>query len=168
MAPGVYMIYSLLFLLALSNPGTGLALGGPMLAGFYFATKYIHRGQSAGIELFFDGFQNFAAFLLLHLLMMVLIFLGFLLLIIPGIYFSVSYLFAPFFVCFYDVPPTEAIRLSRKMVSGSFIQVFWICLLLLGLNLLGLLAMGVGLLISIPVSACVTYAIFDDIIGIPK
>lgn len=167
-APGVYMIYSLLFLLALSNPGTGLTLGGPMLAGFYFAAQYLQREREARIELFFTGFQNFVPFLLLHILMTVVILLGFILLIIPGIYFSVSYLFAPLFVCFYDTPPTEAIRLSRKMVSGNFVQILWIYLLLLGLNFLGVMALGVGLLVTIPVSACVSYAIFDDIIGIPK
>ncbi len=93
--------------------------------------------------------------------------MGFLLLIIPGIYFSISYLFAHLFVWFYDIPPAEALTLSRKMVSGNFIQIFWIWLILLGFNLLGVLALGLGLLVTIPISACVIYALFDDIIGIP-
>ena len=98
--------------------------------------------------------------------MTVVITLGLLLLVIPGMYFAISYLFAPLFVWYYDVSPVEAITLSRKMVSGNFVQILWIWLILLGLNFLGALALGVGLLITIPVSACVIYAIFDDIIGI--
>ncbi len=112
------MIYSLLFLLAFSNPGTGLVLGGPMLVGFYFAAQYLERGREARIELFFTGFRNFVPFLLLHILMTVVILLGFLLLIIPGIYFSVSYLFAPLFVCFYDSPSHRGHQTEQKNGIG--------------------------------------------------
>ena len=93
--------------------------------------------------------------------------LGFILLIIPGIYFAVSYLFAHFFVWFYDVSPTEAVRLSRKTVSGNFGQILLLCLILGGINLLGVLAFGVGVLLTLPLSYCVVYAAFEDIIGIP-
>jgi len=164
--PGAYMIYSLVFLLALSNPGTGLILGGPLLIGFFLAAQHLQSGSEAGMEVFFNSFRKFVPLLILNLLMTLVITLGFLLLVIPGIYFAISYLFAPLFVWFYDVSPVEAITLSRKMVSGNFVQILWIWLLLLALNFLGVLALGVGLLITIPISAFVIYAIFDDIIGI--
>lgn len=164
--PGAYMIYSLVFLLALSNPGTGLILGGPLLIGFFLAAQHLQSGSEAGMEVFLNGFRKFIPLLILNLLMTLVITLGFLLLVIPGIYFAISYLFAPLFVWFYDVSPVEAITLSRKMVSGNFVQILWIWLILLALNFLGALALGVGLLITIPVSACVIYAIFDDVIGI--
>jgi uncharacterized membrane protein len=99
--------------------------------------------------------------------MTLIVFLGLLVLIIPGIYFAVSYIFAHFFVWFYEVDPTEAIRLSRKTVSGNFGQILLLCLALGGINLLGILALGVGVLLTIPFTYCVLYAAFDDIIGIP-
>ena len=165
--PGIYMAYALIFLVLISNPVSGLILGGPLLVGFYLAARHMKAGGDAGLELFFNGFRKFGPLLILNLLMSLVILLGFLLLIIPGIYFSISYLFAHLFVWFYDVPPGEAITLSRKMVSGNFIQITWVWLLLLGLNFLGALALGLGLLVTIPISALVIYAIFDDIIGIP-
>ena len=164
--PGMYMIYSLVFLLVLSNPGTGLILGGPILIGFFLAAQHLQSGREADIGVFFNGIRKFVPLLILNLLMTLVITLGLLLLVIPGIYFSISYLFAPLFVWFYDVSPVEAITLSRKMGSGNFVQILWIWLILLGLNFLGALALGVGLLITIPVSILVIYAIFDDIIGI--
>lgn len=165
-APGLFMVYTIIFLIILSNPGTGLILGGPLLVGYYLAARQMHSGREGGMEVFFNGILKFWPLLMLSLLMGVVILLGFLLLIIPGLYFSISYLFAHLFVYFYDIPPGEAISLSRKMVSGNFMQILWIWLLLVGLNFLGALALGVGLLVTVPVSACVIYAIFDDIIGI--
>jgi hypothetical protein len=167
-APGLFILYTIIYLIALSNPGTGLVLGGPLLVGFYIAARYLQGGGEVELGLFFDSFQKFVPLLILNLLMSLLIMIGFLILIIPGLYFSISYLFAHLFVWFYDVSPGEAITLSRKMVSGNFIQIMWIWLILLGINTLGVLAAGVGLLVTLPFSVFVIYAVFDDIIGIPK
>ncbi len=166
-APGIFILYSIIFLIAFSNPGSGLIIGGPLLLGFYLAARHLQMGKEAEIGLFFNGFQKFLPLLILNLLMTAVILMGFLILIIPGIYFSISFLFAHLFVWFYDVPPGEALTLSRRMVSGNFVQILWIWLILLGINILGVLALGVGLLLTIPLSACVIYAVFDDIIGIP-
>jgi len=166
-APGVFILYSLIGLIALSNPGTGLVLGGPVLVGYYLFIRHLQTGEESNVGIFFDSFHKFVPLLILNLLMSIIISIGFLLLILPGIYFTISYLFAHLFIWFYDIPASEAITLSRKMVSGNFIQIFWLWLILIGINLLGVLALGVGLLVTIPFSACVIYAVFDDIIGIP-
>lgn len=166
-APGTFILFTIIFLIAVIVPGTGLILGGPLLVGFYLAARHLHTGGEADIGLFFNSFQKFTPLLILTLLTTLVILLGFLILILPGIYFSISYLFAPLLVWFYEVSPREAMALSREIVSGHFIQVLWICLILLGINILGVLAGGVGLLVTIPFSACVIYAVFDDIVGIP-
>jgi hypothetical protein len=57
--------------------------------------------------------------------------------------------------------------MSRRVVSGNFGQIFLLCLILAGINLLGTLAFGVGVLLTLPFSYCVIYAAFEDIIGIP-
>lgn len=167
-APGLFILYTIIYLLAFSNPGTGLILGGPLIVGFYITAHYLQKKGTAEFGLFFNGFQKFVPLLILNLLMTLLIMIGFLILILPGLYFSISYLFAHLFVWFYDVSPGEAITLSRKMVKGNFIQIMWIWLILLGINILGVLAAGVGLLVTLPFSICVIYAVFDDIIGIPS
>jgi len=166
-APGIFILYSIVAAVAISNPIRGLLLGGPVITGYYIVVRQLQRNLSAEVPDFFKSFDKFIPLLILNLLLSLVIFLGFLLLIIPGIYFSVSYLFAHFFVWFYDVDPTEAVRLSRKTVSGNFTQVLWLWLALAGINILGAMAFGVGLLITIPFSSCVIYAAFDDIIGIP-
>ncbi len=166
-SPGIFILYSILGVLALSNPMSGLLLGGPIIAGYYIVAHRIKHDRHVEVPDFFKSFDKFVPLFILNLLITLVIILGLVLLIIPGIYFAVSYLFAHFFVWFYDVDPTEAIRLSRKVVAGNFGQILLLCLILAGINILGMLAFGVGILLTFPLSYCIVYAAFDDIIGIP-
>jgi uncharacterized membrane protein len=117
---------------------------------------------------FFKGFEKSRSLILLNLLIFVIVLLGLVLLILPGIYLAVSFVFSHPFVWFYDVDPLEAARLSRKTVSGNFGQILILFLILAGINLLGVMALGLGILLTMPFSFCVVYAAFDDIIGISK
>jgi len=167
-APVAFIVYSVIASIVLSNPLSGIFLGGPVIAGYYIVVHRLNQNRNIEAADFFRSFDRFAPLLVLNLLISLLVVLGLMLLIIPGIYFAISYLFAHFFVWFYDVNPSEAIHLSRKTVSGNFGQILLLCLVLGGINLLGLLAFGVGIFVSLPFSYCVIYATFDDIIGIPK
>ncbi len=166
-SPGIFIIYGIVGAIAFSNPISGLLLGGPIIVGYYIVSNLISRDRIVELPDFFKSFDKFVPLLILNLLMVLVIVLGLIILFIPGIYFAVSYIFAHFFVWFYELDPTEAIRLSRKTVSGNFGHIFLLCLALAGINLLGILAFGVGVLLTVPFSYCVVYAAFDDIIGIP-
>lgn len=166
-SPGIFIIYGVVGLFALSNPISGLLLGGPVITGYYIVSDLINRNKPVDIADFFRSFDKFMPLLILNLLVSLLIFLGLIMLVLPGIYLAVSYLFTHFFVWFYHVEPAEALRLSRRCVSGNFGQILVLCLVLGAINLLGLLAFGVGILLTLPFSYCVVFAAFDDIIGIP-
>ncbi len=165
-APAEFMVFSVFGLIVFSNPISGLLLGGPVSASFYHMANRVNNGAGIEISDYFKGFEKFGELLKLNLLIFVVVLLGLALLIVPGIYFAVSYVFAHFFVWFFDIEPTEAIRLSRKTVSGNFGQIFLLFLILGGINFLGILAFGLGVLITMPLSFCVAYAAFDDLIGI--
>jgi len=120
----------------------------------------------AGFQDFFKGFEKTVSLIKLNLLIFIIVLAGLLMLVVPGIYFAVSYVFSHLFVWFYDREPSEAIRLSRKTVAGNFGQVLLLLLILAGINLLGVMALGLGVLLTIPFSFCVIYAAFEDIIGI--
>ncbi|MEN8203342.1 MAG: hypothetical protein ABFS28_12160 [Bacteroidota bacterium] len=166
--PAVFIIYSVIAVIVLSNPLSGILLGGPVVAGYYIVAHRINYNRSIELSDFFRSFDRFIPLLLVNLLISLLVSLGLMLLLIPGIYFAISCLFAHFFVWFYNVEPSEALRLSRKTVSGNFGQIFLLSLVLGGINVLGILAFGVGILLSLPFTYCVIYATFDDIIGIPN
>ncbi len=165
-APSEFIVFSVLGVIIFSNPLSGLLLGGPMMASYFHLAQLASRGQQIEISDFFRGFDKGGSLIKLSLLIFVIVLLGLMMLIIPGIYFAVSYVFSHLIVWFYDKDPTEAIRLSRKIVSGNFKQILLLFLILAGINLLGLMALGVGILLTMPFSFCVLYAAFDDIIGI--
>ncbi len=167
-SPGIFIIYSIVAVVAISNPLSGLLLGGPVVAGYYIVAQMIRMDKRVELSDFFRSFDKFIPLLLVNLLITLVVFTGLILFIIPGIYFAISYIFAHLFVWFYNVNPSEAVRLSRKTVSGNFSQVLLLFLVLAGINVLGGLAFGVGILLTLPFTYCVIYVAFDDIIGIPK
>lgn len=165
-APSEFIVFSVLGVIIFSNPISGLLLGGPVMASYFHLAHLASKGQQIEITDFFRGFDKAGSLIKLSLLMCLLVFLGLLVLILPGIYLAVSYVFSHLFVWSYDRSPSEAIRLSRLTVSGNFGQILLLFLILAGINLLGILALGVGILLTMPFSFCVVYAAFDDIIGI--
>jgi uncharacterized membrane protein len=167
-APAEFMVFSILGFFVFSNPVSALLLGGPVTASYFHMAHLLSHGRRIELSDYFKGFDKFGELLKLNLLIFVVVFLGLLLLVVPGIYFAVSYTFAHFFVWFFDTEPKVAIRLSRSTVSGNLAQIFLLCLVLAGINFLGILALGVGILVSMPLSFCVAYAAFDDIVGISK
>ncbi|MCK4879286.1 MAG: hypothetical protein KAS82_01455 [Bacteroidales bacterium] len=165
-APAEFIIFSVLGLIIFSNPISGVLLGGPVMASYFHMAHLVSRDQQIEISDFFKGFEKTGSLIKLSLIIFLIVLLGLIMLILPGIYFAVSYVFSHLFVWFYDKDPSEAIRLSRKTVSGNFGQILLLFLILAGINLLGVMALGIGILLTMPFSFCVVYAAFDDIIGI--
>jgi uncharacterized membrane protein len=165
-APAEFILASVLGLIVFSNPVSGLLLGGPFMASYFHMAYLASRNRQIAFSDIFKGFDKAFELIKLSLLIFLVVLLGFILLILPGIYFAVSYVFAHLFMWFYDKDAPEAIRLSRKTVSGNFGQILLLFLILAGINLLGIMALGVGILLTMPFSFCVVYAAFDDIIGI--
>lgn len=165
-APAEFIVLSLMGVLIFSNPFSGILLGGPFVASYLHLAHLARRNHQIRFEDLFMGFNKARDLILLNLLIFCIVLVGFFMLIIPGVYFAVSYIFSHFFVWFYDREPYQAIGLSRKVVSGNFGQILLLLLILAGINLLGIMALGIGILLTMPYSFCVVYAAFDDIIGI--
>lgn len=78
--------------------------------------------------------------------------IGFLLLIIPGIYIAVKYQFYGELIVDKKMGALEALKKSGEITDGVKWQLFGFSLALVGVNILGALALGIGLLVTIPVS----------------
>ena len=52
---------------------------------------------------------------------------------------------------------------SRKLITRNWWQLFALLLVLLVFNLLGLLLVGVGLLLTMPLTFLVLYVVFEDL-----
>jgi uncharacterized membrane protein len=142
-------------------------INAPLSAGYTIVVLAILRGRSFTFSDFFNGLGNkyFLQLFLISLVGGLFIFLGFLLLIIPGIYLSISYTFAIQFAVDWDLEFFDALETSRKLVSKKWIEIF-VLLLVIGLmNIAGALLLGLGLLVTIPLSLCIIVSAYDDIAG---
>ncbi len=81
---------------------------------------------------------------------------GFVLLIIPGIYWALRFQFFGWVIVDKAVGPLEAMRESWEITRGSAGNLFLFALLLFAVNVLGLLALGIGLIITVPLSLVAT------------
>jgi uncharacterized membrane protein len=75
------------------------------------------------------------------------------LLIVPGVIFTLMFMFATFIVVDRELGPIEAMKESKRLAHGHKWALLGFVLVLALINLLGVLALGVGLLVSIPVSS---------------
>jgi len=103
--------------------------------------------------------QPFWRFLGAQILAGIIIFVGLLLLIVPGIIAALGLLFATLVVIDRGAGPINALKESWCITTGHKWQLLLFGLVLLGLNLLGLIALVVGLLVTVPVTwLAVTHA----------
>jgi hypothetical protein len=96
--------------------------------------------------------QAFWRFLGNWILFVLAVFVGLLLFIVPGVIAAIGLCFAPYLVVDRARGPVEALKESWDLTKGHKWQLFLLGLALVGLNLLGMLALVVGLLVSGPVS----------------
>ena len=95
-------------------------------------------------------------FLLAQLAYVFIVVVGLILVIIPGIIWSLMFMFAPFIVIDKGLGPVEALKESMRITNGHKWQLFLLGLALIGINILGVICLLVGLLVSVPVSALAT------------
>jgi uncharacterized membrane protein len=142
------------------------AVSTPLLMGNFIVSAKLLQGQTPEFRNFFDGFQHFVPLLLLTLVTSLFISIGTALLIIPGVYLAVAYLFASNLVVDRRLDFWPAMELSRRTVTPQWFSYFAFVLLLVLLNLAGAVALGVGLLVTVPLSFCTVATVYADVFGL--
>jgi uncharacterized membrane protein len=103
--------------------------------------------------------QPFWKYLGASILYALAIVVGLVLLIVPGIIFALMFMFTTFIVIDRGLGPIEAMKESNRITYGHKWTLLGFTLMLVLINLLGVIALVVGLLVSIPVSSlAVAYA----------
>ena len=123
------------------------------LLGFYIIPVML---VALAMALLFFGVQGGSASMTVFGLVMTT------LLLIPSIYITIRFNFFPFVVVEHEhatVP--ELIRISYKLTEKNFWSLFLFLLCAAVLNMLGMLALGVGLLVTMPVTLLATAYLYD-------
>ena len=127
----------------------GILVEGPVQYGVTFAFLKAARGDKLEIKDMFAAFKNYWNAVLASLFVGVIIFIGFILLIVPGIIFACKLAFTPYLVVDRKMAVMEAIEESWRMTGGHAWKVFFIGLLAIPICIAGLLCFIVGIIISI-------------------
>lgn len=142
-----------------------LAFSGPISAGGYYYLYRMDMGLSRQPSDFLEGFRKFTPLFVVSLLTGLAITLGFALLIIPGIWLSVALQFALPLVLFRNYEAISAMKASVHVINKAWFSFFGFVILLALLNIAGAICLGVGLLITIPITQASLYLAYQKIIG---
>lgn len=82
----------------------------------------------------------------------IIIIVGLILLVFPGIIAALMFLFSNYLVVDRGLGPIEALKESMRITKGHRWQLLLLVLAVAGLNILGALALFLGLLVTVPVS----------------
>jgi uncharacterized membrane protein len=127
----------------------GILIYGPVQYGWAFAYLKAARGDKLEIKDMFAAFKNYWNAVLASLLVFIIIVIGLILLIVPGIIFACKLAFTPYLVVDRKMQVIEALEESWRMTGGHAWKVFLIGLLAIPICIAGLLFFIVGIIISI-------------------
>lgn len=96
--------------------------------------------------------QYFVNLLVSSILFGLIVGVGLILLIVPGIYLALRLQFYSYYVVDKNAGITDSLKMSWEKTRGKVLDLLLFALLLIALNILGALALLVGLLVTIPVS----------------
>lgn len=128
------------------------------------ALNFVEKKESKYMDLFthYDRTVNYMATSILYGLIIVA---GLILLIIPAIYWGVRFQFFSYLVTEKNLGPIQALKGSWNMTADHTWQLFVFGLIVMGINILGMLALFIGMLWTIPTTQLATAYIYKNLSG---
>jgi uncharacterized membrane protein len=126
----------------------GLMVTTPLAFGVAYACLKAARGEKPEIKDLAKVLENYWHILLANILCGVIVFVGFILFIIPGIYFLCKLAFVRYLVTEEKMTATEAINESWNRTDGYAFTIFLMALLAVPIYIGGLILFGVGVILS--------------------
>ena len=111
----------------------------------YITLRFVDNDKPTFTNLFTPA-KHIIPFIIASILYGLIVFVGLLLLIIPGIIWSIRYSQYKFLIIDKELGPIEALKKSAEITRGSKWNIFLLGILLGLINILGVLALGLGLL----------------------
>ncbi len=126
----------------------GIFLAGPVGYGVSFAFLKAARNDRLDVTDMFQAFQNYWNAVLAGLLVGVIVGIGIVFLIVPGIILACKLAFTPYLVVDRNMKVIEAIEESWRLTRGHAWRVFGVGLLAIPLAIAGLMCCGVGVILA--------------------
>jgi uncharacterized membrane protein len=122
---------------------------GPVTYGGYCVYLKAARDERPAFSDLFAGFGNYWQVVLASFVVGLIVTIGFVFLIVPGIIFICKLVFVPYLVVDRKMRAFDAINESWRMTDGISWIVFFMLLLAIPIAVAGVMALGVGIIVSI-------------------
>lgn len=155
---GMASLTEIIITLVLFPLGVGLGLLGIRRAA----------GKDTPVSTLWEPYSHALPLIVMFVLMAVLIVAGFFLLVLPGIYLSIAYSFAPYLIVEKNMGVWEALETSRKAITEYWWRYFGLMLVALLLVIIGSIPLLLGLIWVIPIVAIATGEVFQTTFGDPE
>jgi uncharacterized membrane protein len=141
-----------------------IVINAPLGIGFAIVTSKIMNEEAYTFNDFFKGFDYVGQLFLGGLVSGIFAFLGFLLLIIPGIYLGIAYSWVSIIIVFAGYEFWDAMEASRKVITKQWFSIFLFLIVFGFINLAGMLVCGIGILVTLPLTSIAVFVLFNDIV----
>lgn len=143
-----------------------VGLAAPLWLGVLMISIYRATNHSHSYRLIFQYFSKYGVLYKGSLLSTLLMCLGFVLFILPGIYLMVCYSFVLPLIGNRQLSVWQALEVSRKAVTKHWFKIFGIHLLLGLIIVISAIPLGIGLIWSVPFTYMVFGILYRNIFGV--
>ena len=151
-------VVEILVTLTLFPLGVGLGLLGIRRAA----------GRETPVSTLWEPYSQAIPLIVMFILMAVLVVAGFFLLVLPGIYLSIAYSFAPYLIVEKNMGVWQALETSRKAITQYWWRYFGLMIVALVLIIIGAIPLLIGLIWVLPIVAIATGEVFAKTFGSPE
>lgn len=137
----------------------------PMFLGIHIMGMRHARNKTLSVGSTFGYFHKAPAIILCYIIMMLMVMLGTVLLILPGIYLLIAYTFAMPLVVEKNMSAWRALETSRKALTRKWFPILGVLLLILIVNMLAILTLGIAWIWTIPWSVLTMSMIYTKLFG---
>ncbi|WHI51497.1 hypothetical protein P3339_01285 [Microbulbifer sp. MLAF003] len=143
-------------------------VGVPLVVGMMMVgIKIARKEETSGTEVF-AHFDKIVPLCVTYIIMSILMGIGFLLLVIPGIYLAVAYMMALPLVIDQNLGPWKALEASRKAITKNWFAFLGFFIVLLLIYIAGGLALLIGLIWAIPLASIAYGVAYRKVFGGPQ
>ena len=135
--------------------------------GFTRSIISLKRGQKLSYAVLFKTIKPFWRFLGATVLTMLIVGVGLIILIIPGIIFAVTLMFVKYLAVDTEKPIIEVLTESARITKGHRWQLLGFGLVVAVINVIGALLFGIGLLVTMPITHVAMAYVYDKLAAAP-
>jgi uncharacterized membrane protein len=132
--------------------------------GLYRMWLDMVRGKEARIEQMFTEYQAAFRYIGATIIYMVIVAIGFILLIVPGVIFAIKYGYYGYAIVDRNLGVRDSLKLSAKITEGAKWQILGLWVLMVCLIIISIIPLGLGLIVTVPMAMVLSAIVYNTLL----